>query len=395
MKHHTFAYFVALLALMLSSHLSAQTSLKPAAEFEGGKLYTFGEFSLVDLHGNYREMGRQYGHLMRDKLQEFYNVAFENNIEKEDAIQINGYDKISEIAYKWFQSVPNRYRKLAYGVSEESGIELEKFLIFPVLEHTRTMCSGMAVWGDYTGGKPLVFGRNMDLSPHYRDYSKFLSVTIYHPVDGSNHTAGIHYAGYFGLLGSLNIVNEYGLFLEVNAGQPSSGDIIEENRRCGVYTLWSFLMDCSSMNELDVAFHSTNTNYSCIINVADKNVSYSYEWPTYDNALRRVGERKGMLVATNYFADPYWGTSGLRDKWAAVSRRENLLKLGEKYKGSFDAKRMMDIFDIDYKVGGATNLLPTNYQFVIVPETFKLWLKAHGVQDWTEIPLGEFLKHKE
>lgn len=44
--------------------------LKFIAEFEGGKLYKAGEVSVLELKGNYRQMGRQYGQLLKSELNE-------------------------------------------------------------------------------------------------------------------------------------------------------------------------------------------------------------------------------------------------------------------------------------------------------------------------------------
>jgi hypothetical protein len=40
-------------------------ALRLSAEFEGGKLYRAGKIGVVELTGSYRQMGRQYGTLLR------------------------------------------------------------------------------------------------------------------------------------------------------------------------------------------------------------------------------------------------------------------------------------------------------------------------------------------
>jgi len=47
---------------------SSQKSMQLLSSFEGGKLYSAGIFSVLELSGTYRQMGRQYGHLMSVKL---------------------------------------------------------------------------------------------------------------------------------------------------------------------------------------------------------------------------------------------------------------------------------------------------------------------------------------
>ena len=43
-------------------------ALRLSAEFEGGKLYRAGKIGVVELTGSYRQMGRQYGTLLRGEL---------------------------------------------------------------------------------------------------------------------------------------------------------------------------------------------------------------------------------------------------------------------------------------------------------------------------------------
>ena len=42
--------------------------------FEKGTKSKKGIISIIDLHGTWREMGRQYGALMSDELKHFYNL---------------------------------------------------------------------------------------------------------------------------------------------------------------------------------------------------------------------------------------------------------------------------------------------------------------------------------
>lgn len=120
------------------------------------------------------------------------------------------------------------------------------------------------------------------------------------------------------------------------------------------------------------------------------NQAYSYEM-TPSATRRRTGT--GLLAATNDFANPAWNMKlpyGALDK--SVQRRENLLALGEKYKGQITAKRMMAIMDRPFVEGGATWPERTAYQVVAAPEENMLWLKLRDYQDWIKIELGEYFR---
>lgn len=125
-----------------------------------------------------------------------------------------------------------------------------------------------------------------------------------------------------------------------------------------------------------------------IVNVADGNASYSYEWATFD-MKRRLPDRDGLLVATNHFVDPGWEMVEPRENESlTVLRRNNLMALGERYKGRLDVNTMMKILDTGISQGGATKR-STTIQSIVVPEDRVLWVKAPGYQNWTEVDLGE------
>ena len=130
-----------------------------------------------------------------------------------------------------------------------------------------------------------------------------------------------------------------------------------------------------------------------MLNVADSNVSYSYEWSTF-GIRRRVQDKPGLLVSTNHFVDPSWGIaqpSG--DLFQSVSRRTNLLALGEKYKGKFSVKVMMEVLDTPYNKGGAQR--PRNiYETIFVPKDLKLWLKTPGTSNWEAVDIARHFDKK-
>ena len=59
------------------SGVSSQ-DLQPVASFEGGQRYVAGPYNVIVLSGSYREMGRQYGSLMKDELLAEYTFLTNN-----------------------------------------------------------------------------------------------------------------------------------------------------------------------------------------------------------------------------------------------------------------------------------------------------------------------------
>jgi len=217
-----------------------------------------------------------------------------------------------------------------------------------------------------------------------------VTVAIYNPTDGSVPTATV---GFLGGVEAVTVMNRSGLFAEVNDGTPSGGNIIMENRTLNFIQNLDFLFNSSDMTQLDAAVSSSQPSFSMLFNVADENVAYSYELPTF-GIRRRVPDKPGLLVSTNHFVDPSWGiahSSG--DIFQTLSRRTNLLALGEKYKGKFSVKVMMDVLDTPYSKGGAQRS-HNIYETIFVPKNLKLWVKTPATSDWEAVDLASHFDKK-
>ena len=76
-------------------------------------------------------------------------------------------------------------------MAETSGLGIDKQIVlnaiewYPKINTFVPKCSGIAVWGDYTGGGPLVFGRNNDDTPFYKEFAKYMVTAVFNPDDSS------------------------------------------------------------------------------------------------------------------------------------------------------------------------------------------------------------------
>lgn len=364
--------------------------LKPVAEYEGGKLYRAGEVNVLELTGDYHQMGRQYGKLLKNVLNELYVVSINKQY-----IQKQGftYERLKVIAYSIFDLYPQRYKEILYGMAETSGLGLEKQVIlnaiewYPKINNLVPKCSGIAVWGDYTRDGTLIFGRNNDDSAFFKEFGKYMVVTVFKAADSSINAAIINYAG---VIYAPSGINGEGIFLELNSGNWMG---YYPDRASIFVTLLSFLQDYSSIEGIDAAFQAVRVNLSSIVNVADKDIAYSFECPTND-VKRRVPDKEGLLAATNHFIHPAWNipqpADDEKEAWT-VKRRDNLLAMGEKYKGQFDVEKMKQVMDTTIENGGATVSTDTIYQIIAIPGDLVLWLKAPGNFDWQKISLSKLL----
>jgi hypothetical protein len=371
------------------------TELKYVAEFEGGKLFKAGAVSVLELNGNYRQMGRQYGDLVKDDLQAMHTTIGEVFLNNPDKKRRMTGDELNTIARALFDRYPKRYKEILYGMAETSGLGLDKVLLVNALEWFPKInrlsygnCSGIAVWGPYTNG-PVIFGRNDDDDPAYLAFARPV-VAVFKPNDGSNPVALINYPGVFYNAKGMNANR---LFMELNSGNEMGFSL---DRTSIFTTLFLYLQEYRNLVELDRAMRSTLVDMSSIINVADPTRGYSYECSLWDTK-RRDQDAEGIVAAANEYSHPDWNITPLdpkTDPGANQLRKENLLKLGAKYKGAITPEVMMKkIMDVDIKDGGATHA-GTIFQIVAAPADRKVWIKVPGRVDWTEVPLEPLFRMK-
>ncbi len=380
--------------------------LQPVAAIEGGTLYKAGPVSVLKLRGTYRQMGRQYGALLRDDLAAMYTLAVDGKMieyytqtirQHRSYTEETARKRMAQVAEVVYAAYPQTYKEILLGMAETSGLGLDRQKLLNIAELFKFMeidvplspaCSGMAAWGGFTGGGPLVFGRNNDDDAHiHGDMAKYTVVAVFNPTDGGIPAAVVNYAG---VIYAPTGMNRDGLFLELNAGNwtryfPERAPI--------VLTIQSMLHTYSTVAELDAPFKAVLANLSSIVNAADERESLSYECYTDGRVKARGADEAGLMAATNHFVDPSWGQIAPPDS-TTIARRDNLLARARESRGSIDADRMMKIFDLallgrDGRVdpqGGAT-VDGTIYQVAAVPRDRVLYLKAPGTFDWQKIPL--------
>ncbi|MDR1019832.1 MAG: C45 family autoproteolytic acyltransferase/hydrolase [Synergistaceae bacterium] len=370
-------------------------------ERESSRRVTFGGFTVLNLYGTWREMGRRYGALVGDQLKETYAAAIEGSL---FGVCGKGRDAAEAVALGFYANYPHRLRELLAGMSETSGLDFGQHLLLNALEvevageiwadsgMTQAHCTGIAVWGEYSSG-PLIYGRNYDYFSWFRELGKNLLVTVYHPCDGSLATATVGYPG--GAYMTTGI-NERGIFLALNNGEPSGGALEYRNRVPAIAELFMFLLDSPDLDQLESFMQSTRSNFAYVIGTADDQTSRCFEWPVFDVKRRLSVKRPGLMVATNHFTEPSWGLPRPDDakfSWTRT-RRQNLLNLAEHFKGSIDVARMKKILDTRLKDLGATTD-NTVYQVIAVPGSMSLSLKVPELTDWTDIPVGDFLRRSD
>ena len=355
--------------------------------FEQGRKVKNGCVSVVDLHGTWREMGRQYGKLMESELRDVY--AFTELIIE---AQVGNANKADSIVNMQARQTPYRIREFFEGAAETSGFSVDQLQQINAVERIAGLprCSAAAVWGDYAASS-LVFGRNYDYADVFAELYDDVAVTVYHPADGALAAATV---GYVGEIYAVNALNEKGIFLELNNGKPSARISSPNDRVTGTTMLFSSLFECDELDDLELFFNTVNCSSSYIINAADSSRAVSYEWCPTGVKHGEQSLPDGLLASTNHYVNPEWEYPVPTDEtsWNALTRRDNLIALCEAEKGSIDVPAMQRIIDTAEQDGGARNEL-TVYQIVAVPETLTLWVRViHSPEPaWEKIELSGFL----
>lgn len=369
--------------------------MKSILSFEGGRLYRSGKINVLVLHGSYRQMGRQYGYLLSSEMKGLYKNTVVDYFQQRKGLSVDEMKKTAMSLYRFY---PQRFKDIIQGMAETSGLSLEEQIMLNALEFYGSMsgCSGIIAWGEYTNNQPLIAGRNYDWFEKYLEFAQNLTVTVFNPDSGIPN-AIITFAG---VIYATTGLNAEGIFLELNNGLPSGGSLIYADRVPAVINLLASLNDCSSLDQLDAFFNTTRTEFTFIINAADRLRGVSYEWAPFEHR-RRNADAEGLLVATNHFTDPSWGIV-LQDQagFETVRRWENLLSLGHEKKGRIDPGAMKEILDTPMNKGGATwpvdgsmqTPYRTTYQIIAVPASLQLWLKVPGFQDWTVVELKNLFR---
>jgi len=355
---------------------------------EDGKRYSVGGINVLELCGDYREMGRQYGRLFKDPILRFYETAIEGYFIKQSHMP---YLRLLTVSHLIFRNYSPKIKEVFNGIREASGVSLNKIIMLDQINTFEFMrnqslgrCSNIAVWGDHTEDGALVFGRNFDQPEYFKKFNEFLTLAIFSP-DGGIPTASIGYAGQISISSGLN---RQGVFIANNEAPTAKSDKINVHTPSVLALELEFLMSSSGLDALDGFIKGAKANCPVIVSAGDKKTAHAYEW-TASGIKRRSENKDGILVTTNHFAHPSWaGPALLPGAFArTLERRANLLSLGERHKGEFNLQKMKDVLDITVDKGGATHIDQTTFQMIIVPDRLEMHVKVPDFQDWTEFDL--------
>lgn len=352
--------------------------------FEGGVRVQRNGLTIVNLHGTWHDMGRQYGALLSRELAEVALLSDEIISKSEENAAKAQMALITQRS-----QMPYTIRSFFKGMEETSGLSMLWLEYANSVERIGGLprCSFVAAWDDYAAGD-LVIGRNYDYGEIFQRLERDVVIAVFHPADGSMAAATI---GYAGEIYAVNGMNEAGVFLGLNNGTFSSRLKAPNLRVTGTSQLFSMLFEVDTLELMDIYFNSLNNSSAYIINATDGKTVHSYEWCTIGMQRGDGADPDGIFASTNHYVSPDWEFEAPDEEKSlhTTQRRNNLIAQCEARKGEIDAKAMMEIIDTPIENGGTVNRL-TVYQIVATPAARTLWLKTTRQTEWTEFDLGAF-----
>lgn len=396
--HIRFAAIMLLCATILSC--SKSTTYNETDSWEGGKLYrsSSGTFVIAVLQGSFKQMGRQYGLILHDQINEFYKASVDDYLIAQKGQSLND---LAETGQRYYSAFSQQFRDYLDGMAETNGLGKTKTCILSEALFTIAMagCSSLSAWGPYTTDGYTVTGRNLDLPfPQLRNFSRYFHVVIWNPTAMPASVASIDFIG--GVFYQ-TAINSKGVFLELQNGQNADTCKPLGRENTNNILLESLFRNVNS-DEYDRWFNTTLPEVGLIMNASYPAHATIYEWATFRTKAR---SGKGIVSASNDFVDPSWVNypvflfdslnEGMGKTW---TRRTNLLKRGEEFKGQIDPSKMRDIMDVSIPNGGATfpetGIIKTIYSVVVKPADLKIWLKVREYSGWEEINLKKYFTNQ-
>lgn len=333
------------------------SDIKKLAEAGNGSLYEKNSFLIPVLTGSPKEMGAQYGALMKDHMQKTFDTIIEPGWKTG---RIN--DKIAQEWTERAYSTGSIRNRLFYdGVAEGSGWSLNKvglldnFMELSIYQtklfDTFAGCTSIAAWGTYATDNGMYIGRNQDWSATFNKFPTVL--TIRRPTDGSNKYAAV---GWPGIVFPLTAINEHGAYLDIHDGTSMGGSIVFTDRMPVTQVLSDLMAETNSLPAMVRRLNTISTSISIILTLADAETAGSMECSAPGGNRYRKADGDALVTVNTHLIDD-WGM-GQRDSVSySLERFANMTNRLKENKGKIDAQATRNLMDLRlYDADG--NVLP-------------------------------------
>lgn len=325
---------------------------------------------IVHVYGTPREMGLQYGTILKEQLNSLIELANQLFPER----------KIEEYLATGQAASPNLSAKMweeLKGISEASGVDMNYLLAINLVP--RTSCSALAVWDEATIDGHLLMGRNADYA--FKSVNKALGlIVVKHPKEGYATVT----VTFLGMIGGYSCMNETGLSygnMLVHNGKDKTIDTKGLSIQLIMQTCGERFSTAREMADfISKQVLLTPNNVMC----ADMNEAIVVEASQEKSEIREG--QKGILAATNYFLSP-----GLYDGYVPCNRFGKLMLDAKSNYGNYTVEKLEKAMFEARRKG-------QNLQCVIMePATRTLYISINKVPaskgPFTPIHLDELIKN--
>ena len=377
-------------------------SMELVAQAGAGKLYRINEFLIPVVSGMPREMGAQYGELMRDAMQQAYDVVVTPQI-KSGAVSDRAARQWTERALSTFST---RNKEFYAGMAEGSGWPIDKVGMldqvniegeFQANIHSFAGCTSIFSWGSSSPDGKMYIGRNMDWSAAFNEFPQTL--TVLKPTDGSYAYANF---GWPGMINVWTCVNEHGVYMDLHDGTSMGGNTVYIDRAPFMHHLADIMAESTDRGAVIRRLNSSRATFGIILSIADVDGAASMECAGWDN---RVHLPDGdAFVTVNTFMNPDWGVRKRDTVSHSLERYANMTDRLQEGHGSIDAAKVRDLMDLTLfnadgsftEKGGATKPTQldadqTTHQMVTDLAGRQVWLKVPNPKyatEWTHVDLA-------
>jgi hypothetical protein len=395
------------------------------AEFEGGQLYKQNAIHIVVLNGTYYEMGRQYGHLLKEQMawhlnelkNEFFVTTAGNNPVDQPAPLMNHEELTKMFMAGYYNAMPYDHKQMLKGATETSGLSFEdvvfmEYMLQAVIYSAGISgCTSAAVWGEASKDGRLYTGRNHDFGRSWRErLGRIAVVRITNPANSDISVAAFTRAGQ--LTTAIDLINSKGLYIEFNNADNIRPSSLPTNMRGTDNLAFSLVSDYESVEELNVVVPTMKSNDALLMLAADPTQAMYFELSPTLSVRTEPELLDGQLTSrANQALHPVWNMDVDSDPERAIAfskiRRKNMVEFLSKDPSTNDDAKMRAFLSkeiiVDGKVsdGAACIMEPavkvedwTSYQTVTIPAELKVYWRIPTHTPWLEIDLKKYFTNK-
>lgn len=259
---------------------------------------------ILNLHGSYDEMGQQYGALAYNQLNELYQTLVPRYFSKFSHKTVLAFMLRSYYDYR----LDPRERAILDGMAKTSDLTFRQLLsvgliiIAMDLFEDRTVsdhCSFMATWGRLSQAGSMIIARNLDLITQVGDLDKYNNLVIYNPTETNDNSVASF--GFVGLIPGLTMMNDCGLFFEVNNGAWSVPGFDLTSGISPINTGFYGLLSSKTREDFIKSFYTVPTLLSHFSAIVDKDKAQVLERAVHNEPRLLDGQGDEYLFFTNLY----------------------------------------------------------------------------------------------